>query len=169
MLSQKNKKIILIFIGAILFGFLLIFVFRYRIGLNISGSLPNKFFLVDKFNKNIAVGDYVNFIKKNDIYLQNDNFTKKVLGIAGDKIILNKYQEPINNIQGTITINNITLEVKDKTKLGTKVNILNINSDTIPENKIFVYSDHPESYDSRYNEFGLVDVQTVIGVAKPLF
>ena len=102
-------------------------------------------------------------------YYQNKIFTKKVLGQGGDKIIINKFDNVQNNIQGTITINNITLYVKYKTTKGTIINILDIKDYVIPDNKIFVYGTNENSYDSRYKEFGLIDKTEVLGVSIPLF
>jgi conjugal transfer pilin signal peptidase TrbI len=39
----------------------------------------------------------------------------------------------------------------------------------IPQGKYFVWTPHIDSYDSRYDEIGLVDERTIIGVAYPLF
>ena len=39
----------------------------------------------------------------------------------------------------------------------------------IPKGKYFVWTPHIDSYDSRYDEIGLIDERTIIGVAYPLF
>ena len=44
-----------------------------------------------------------------------------------------------------------------------------IKSQTIPAGWMFVYATHPDSFDSRYIEFGLVNINKAIGVVKPLW
>lgn len=165
---NKITKIILFFIGILIFIEAIMFIGNYKLSINISPSLPYYLFLVKKKNyKKISNGDFIQFINKDAQYYSGVNITKQVLAVGGDTLEINIFEYPIDNIQGTIRFNETELKVKDKTVLGTKVYINNIS--TIPENNYFVIGYNEDSFDSRYKEFGLIDKNEIIGVAKPIF
>ena len=84
-------------------------------------------------------------------------YAKRVLGIPGDRIV--------HNTEGIVIVPqpSNTLKKKKKTSKGKPLtpNISNI----IPEGYIFVAGDNPQSFDSRYEEFGLVHKEKVWGKA----
>lgn len=173
--QNKNNKLHIIlnifctFILMIASIFLTMFVLGYRLDINLSSSLPNRIFISNLNFNSIENGNYVKFLNPKAKYYTGRTFTKKVLGQGGDKIIIKKFQNIKDNIQGAITINNTTLNVKYKTNKGTLIHILDLKTDTIPNNKLFVYGISEDSYDSRYEEFGLIDKTEVISVSVPLF
>lgn len=82
-------------------------------------------------------------------------YSKRVLGIPGDHIIRN---------EGGITIipqESNFLSLLNKTSKGKPLNP--ISNTIIPEGYIFVAGDNPQSFDSRYEEFGLVPMEKVWG------
>jgi conjugal transfer pilin signal peptidase TrbI len=44
-----------------------------------------------------------------------------------------------------------------------------IQSGIIPSNKFFAYTTHKDSFDSRYNDLGLIDAKDIIGTAIVAF
>ena len=165
-----KSKIVIIFVLLLIIFELTLFKLNYKLSINISDSLPFKLFLVDKRQSsidNIVDGDYIQFKNSNTRYYGGKNITKRVLAIGGDVIEVNQYQEPIENIQATIKFNDVILNVKNYTAKGTKINTNSISP--IPNKRYFVYGIHKDSFDSRYAEFGLINKEEIIGVAKPLF
>jgi conjugal transfer pilin signal peptidase TrbI len=79
------------------------------------------------------------------------NFVKYVRGVAGDKV---------TNINGEIFVDYRKIGEVDK-----KSNLTAIDSCVIPEGYVFVAGTHPDSFDSRYKEFGLVKVSDIKGKA----
>jgi conjugal transfer pilin signal peptidase TrbI len=79
------------------------------------------------------------------------NFVKYIRGVAGDKV---------TNINGEIYVDHQKIGEVDK-----KSNLTPIGSGIIPEGCVFVAGTHPNSFDSRYKEFGLVQVSNIRGKA----
>ena len=82
-------------------------------------------------------------------------YSKRVLGIPGDRIIHNKDGITV------IPQESYLLFLLDKTSKGKPLTPLVTN--TIPEGYLFVAGDSPKSFDSRYKEFGLVPLEKVWG------
>lgn len=165
---NKITKIVLFFTGMLIFIEAIMFIGNYKLAINISPSLPYRLFLVKTKNyKEIKNGDFIQFINKDAQYYNGVNITKQVLAVSGDILKINIFKQPIDNIQGTIKYNKTELKVKDRTVFGTKVNINNIS--VIPENSYFVIGYDKDSFDSRYKEFGLINQNEIIGIAKPIF
>lgn len=165
---NKITKIILFFAGILILIKAIMFIGNYKLAINISSSLPYHLFLVKTKNyKKIENGDFIQFINKDAQYYSGANITKQVLAIGGDILEINIFEQPKDNIQGTIRFNEMELKVKDRSIFGTKININDIS--VIPENSYFVIGYNKDSFDSRYKEFGLIEKEEVIGVAKPIF
>lgn len=82
-------------------------------------------------------------------------YSKRVLGIPGDHILLN---------EGRITVipqESYVLSLLDKTSKGKPLTPM--TPGIIPEGYFFVAGDNPRSFDSRYEEFGLVPREKVWG------
>jgi conjugal transfer pilin signal peptidase TrbI len=165
-----QSKLFLSAILALALFEIILFKFDCKLSINISASLPFKIFLVDaresSINK-IKNGDYMQFRNDNTSYYGGENITKKVLAVGGDRLKINQYEIPMENIQAAIEFGDVVLEVKDYTTRGTKIHVNNV--EIMPQNQYFVYGMHRDSFDSRYKEFGLIKKQEVIGVARPLF
>ncbi len=163
-------KLVLFFTSILICVELVFYLLGLKVSVNISPSLPYKFFIVDTREdkiKNIKNGDFIQFRNRNTKYYNGINITKQILAKSGDVLEVNSFELPKNNVQGTIRFKNIILEVKDKSMFGTKMSMNDVI--TIPDNKFFVIGFDKNSFDSRYKEFGLIDELEVIGVAKPLF
>lgn len=108
-------------------------------------------------------------IKRNDIvliqghapqYVGEKLFTKRVIGLPGDIII--KHQKGLE-IKAKNSSVSTTFPLLDKTKEGQTLTPLPLQS--VPEGYLFVVGDHPRSFDSRYEEFGLVPMGKAWGKA----
>jgi conjugal transfer pilin signal peptidase TrbI len=76
-------------------------------------------------------------------------FLKYIVGTAGDEI---------RNLNGVIYVGLTKVGKATKTKLLTP-----IEDGVVPEGYIFAAGTHPESFDSRYQEFGLVKTSDIRG------
>ena len=152
---KKRNHIIKILIFFI--PILLIIIARssdYYVGINLSDSINKKIFI---YQKNISyqpkIGDLIIFkVPKNDPYFGNKEFVKKIIGVKGDEI---------SQQDREYTINKIKVRAKIFAKNGERLKNFNLKENTIPHNHYFVYSNHKDSYDSRY--FGYVSRNQIIG------
>ena len=126
----------------------------------LSDSLDGVHYLLFLKSKSIQRGDIVSIQGHREDHvgdLKKWPYAKRVLGIPGDRIV--------RNSQGIIVIPqpSNTLSLLTKTSKGKPLtpNISNI----IPEGYLFVAGDNPQSFDSRYEEFGLVHQEKVWGKA----
>ena len=132
--------------------------FVVKVGMNMSDSLPYRFVLATTFLQP-KHGDLVFFNAPDTAYptwtdIEKPKFTKIVLGMSGDKILVSGR---------AVTVNGVTLYAKEKSELGRSLEP--ITGGIVPEGKIFVYTRHKDSYDSRYAEIGLIDKKQIIGKA----
>lgn len=167
MLYWSNNKKIRFFIAYIVGGIILyivLIILPIRIYLNLSDSLPERFFIVSTAFKEVKRGDVVVFHHPQNKYYPAIKypFTKKVVAIAGDMIQFHAYPAVARNLQGEIIINDIVLKIKAFSSLGDKLEALQVTQ--IPLHKYFVAGQHADSYDSRYASFGLIDKAEVEGV-----
>ena len=124
------------------------------LALNQSDSLPQKAFLILKGNE-LSRGHYLSF--KNAWF--KAPLIKEVIGIEGDKIITDE--------EGEIWIARKVGKPLSHSKDGKILN--SIVPGLIPPGCVFVYAPHLSSFDSRYQEVGLVPVDQTLGRAIPLF
>ena len=109
-------------------------------------------------------------------------YSKRVLGIPGDHIVRNKDGITVIPQESyLLSLLNKTVKGKPLTPIvplnGPLLNKLPLNrdlfngspfnglSDIIPEGYLFVAGDNPQSFDSRYAEFGLVPQSKIFGKA----
>jgi conjugal transfer pilin signal peptidase TrbI len=142
----------LFYVGIGCLGFYVLF---QCVGLynNASQSLPHLAYLVIK-GKEAKVGDYVSF--RNDWY--NAVLTKKVVGKAGDQIA---YKEDVLYV-GNYKVG----KVLTRSKQGRPLTPVQVGK--VPEGTVFVATEHPRSFDSRYQEVGFIPIKDLIGVAYPI-
>ncbi len=157
---MPNLKIKQILSGATLLLGALLFVlpFKSNILISKSDSLPHKIYLLVKGN-NWKKGDLVaikNFITQ---YTKNQHFTKKIVGIAGDVVAIEGKHILINGAKHA--------QLKEKTKNHKK--LTPIVAQTIPQQYFFVIATHDDSFDSRYQEFGLVRENYIEGKVYPIW
>lgn len=93
------------------------------------------------------------------VYFSHPKFsgmlTKKVLGVPGDKIVVSK---------DVVSVGGQSLELVNSEK-----NLGLIQDTSIPEGFVFVAGTHPESCDSRYQEFGLIPISSIEEEVCPIF
>lgn len=125
-------------------------VFRW----NMSDSLPFSAFKSSPV-KEIKKGMYVSIRHPKS----NLNLAKQVVGSPGDKIqIIQNHVWVAGNDYGAIL---------DKSRSGKPLKPISIQ--TIPQDHFFVHATHPESFDSRYEEFGLIHQNQIREILWPLF
>lgn len=125
---------------------------------NITQSLPYTHFLIIK-NAKIKKDNYVLFAAPKTCQYVGMNLIKKVVG-------LNRAQVNVR-LHDVYLDGNFVGRAKTHTKSG--MALAATSEMIIPANKYFVATDHIDSYDSRYSEFGLIDEKDIIGVAYPLW
>lgn len=122
---------------------------------NTTESLPFSFFISYQGNAS-KKGSYVSIQhpKSPSILL-----AKRIAGVAGDKISISEHYIFINGQNFG--------RIKDSFSNGET--LTPIQEETIPKGYIFAYASHPNSFDSRYEDFGLIDTNNIREVLWPLF
>lgn len=81
---------------------------------------------------------------------------KRIIGIAGDQISTDGH--------GNIFINQQKIgRAHEHTNMQSGLSLTTIKPQVIPEGRVFLHSPHPRSFDSRYQEVGLVPVNDLEG------
>jgi type IV secretory pathway protease TraF len=106
--------------------------------------LPDKYFLTVK-GLSFKKGCLVSISGHHAKYIGDLPLIKRVVGLSGDSI------QPLLK------------DLKKTTKCGKPLSVLSQN--VIPEGYVFVTADNKDSYDSRYEEFGLVSTENIKGRA----
>ncbi len=112
-------------------------------------------------------GDIVSISGHDTAYVRKKTLAKKLIGLPGDVIeqthrgilvsqIFNGRQQIKIPLSSTLSLLEKTIDGKPLTPLITTV---------VPEGYVFVAGDHPRSFDSRYEEFGLVPIDKIWGKA----
>lgn len=100
--------------------------------------------------------------KKGDLTVVYNGFyqgkiIKRIIGVAGDKIT--------SDAHGNIFINQQPIgKVREYTDLKTGLTLTAIKPQIIPDGRVFLHSSHSQSFDSRYQEVGLVPVEDLEGL-----
>jgi conjugal transfer pilin signal peptidase TrbI len=153
-----RRLIPLAFLGLAPFGTLCLFSEYYTIGVNLTDSLPEQIYLISKDKMPRTRDDYISFHAPNN-KLHKEPFLKLVGGIEGDIV-----EEKSRNFY----INGVPIGyAKEYSKTGEKIELG--FTGVIPKGCYFVYSNHKDSYDSKYKDIGLVCRADVIGTALPIF
>lgn len=98
-------------------------------------------------------GDFVT-AKHRTQHLGVESFTKEVAGIEGDKILIQGEEIFINDKK----IGKLFTQFK-----GSSIALVPIKATVIPKGFVFLAGHHERSYDSRYENFGLVPVKEIEG------
>lgn len=128
---------------------------HYMVAGNETESLPDKFFVVERGLHTVNRGELLAFHVGSDVrhYPVGMVFIKQVVGMPGDEIIwVGDTVYVAGKPVGTAKSENRFGEALEKTPAG-----------VIPNGKYFVATSHPDSYDSRYREMGLVADTQVAG------
>jgi len=128
----------------------------------------------------IKRGDIVSIQGYEPAYVDKKPFTKRVLGLPGDLILKDKdknkitlvsktsaSKNPISKADMPITSEPVVLPLLEKTSQGKPLTPL--SAEIVPEGYVFVAGDNPNSFDSRYEEFGLVPQEKIWGKAIAVF
>lgn len=134
---------------------------HYIIGLNLSPSLPEMFFLIAK-GEVVHKGQLAAFRwhGQGGFYVDQKTFTKIVRGVEGDVITVNADRKVFINGELVAT-------AKDRSSTGKVMEI--IAPKVIGKGEIYVYAPHERSLDSRYAVVGLIPTSEIIGRAYPIF
>ena len=124
---------------------------------NASESVPYRLFYLTG-SKNIKKGDYVVFS-----HAFHPKVVKQVVGVGGDSIDFKDKRLKVTS-NGGLAWEGVVRRIDSKGHL-----VSPIRSQVIPHDTFFVAGSHEDSYDSRYQSFGLVESQAVISRALPLF
>lgn len=129
-----------------------------------SGSLDGVRYALFFKSSSIKRGDIVCIQGYKPLYVGEELFIKRILGMPGDKIERNKTKIRIKSqelhLQSNLPLLSQTREGKPLTP---------IEDSFVPMGYVFVGGDHPRSFDSRYQEFGLVPLNKVWGKAIAVF
>jgi len=145
-------------------GGLLIFSHFFTFAVNASDSLPQRAFLVMKYDKALKPGDYVAFTWKGTMpYPKGLNFVKRVGGVGG------QFVEERNR---EFFVDGVSMGVA-KTH-GSRGNMMGVPLETgrvgvIPTGSVYANADHKDSLDSRYALMGWISNEVILGRAVPLF
>lgn len=154
--KRASSKTILIILGILLSAGVL---FRTtELSFNKSESLPPKVFLILK-GTSFKKGDMVAIQGHNTKYYTTVTFVKRVVGFPGDQLSHQGKSFFINSIYGG--------ELLEETSFGGPLTPL--KDITIPDGYFFLKADHTRSFDSRYEEFGLVKEEHIKGRAFGLW
>jgi conjugal transfer pilin signal peptidase TrbI len=142
-----------------IFSFAFIFNIYFGFAVNLTNSLPYKFFLINKISKP-SVGHYISFKAPHESGLpSNTIITKQVLAGPGDTVNINHDDFYINNKwvahakQYSLKGEPLVLGPEGKLKQG----------------QYYVSGQHPDSLDSRYQKMGWIDHEQIVAVAYPIF
>jgi len=158
-IKLKNKPIITIASTLILVIAIIHIQQNYLVIHNKSVSLPNKWFVIAK-NQIPQKNQIFAFIAKDSsTYKSDEIFIKIVGGVVGDQVIIKERDFYINDqFIGTAKIKSLKGQPLAMSTAG-----------SIPQNSFFAYTPHKDSYDSRYQEIGLINAQDIIGAAIVAF
>lgn len=133
---------------------------HYRVGVNVTESLPYSVFLVSLDERPSAPGDYLAFEwRRNQFYERHKLFMKKIVGVPGQTI----------SVHGNDIFLDGKLVAHAKTESKKGVHLSPIEPGVIPAGSFFVLGEHPDSLDSRYSVTGLVAGDRALGRGYVLF
>lgn len=153
-LMHKKSAVISFFMAPLTLSLWLTFGLEYRVLFNVTNSLPHILYLTHPTQVALKRGDYVAFTHDASPYM----IVKRVVGIEGDTI-----QHTTCGVQ----LNQLCFATKESRSNG--ATLTPMKAQTIPKGMLFVAGDHPGSFDSRYEEFGLLSLTHVRGHVWPVF
>lgn len=139
-------------------------------------------------NPTIKRGNIVSIQGYEPAYVGKKPFAKRVLGLPGDLILKDKNKVtivPKTRVSKTLvpkglaskdlmskaiipmTSEPVALPLLERTSQGKP--LTPISAASVPEGYVFVVGDNPNSFDSRYEEFGLVPIEKIWGKAIAVF
>lgn len=152
-----SKIALILLLAFVPVGVVWLFSCYYVIGINMTDSLPGKVYLITKGKLPESKDEYISF-KAPGNKVHEQPFIKLVGGIEGD-IVTEEFRKFYIN-------GKFIGYAKKHSKTGEKVELGFTGS--IPKGCYFVYSNHKDSYDSKYKDIGLVCGADVIGAVHPI-
>lgn len=139
----------------------LLFQHFYMIGINISPSLPQRVFLIEKGSFTPQKGDYAAFRwhGQGGFYVGQPYFTKMVKGVGGDVVTVQGQEVFVNG--------EFVALAKQHSSAGKRMDV--VAPKVIAEDEFFALASNPNSLDSRYAVVGYIKTSDIIGRAYPLF
>ena len=134
---------------------------RFTLAINCTESLPEHVFLIDKADKtDFAEQDFIAFTSLNMPPIPDGlTIVKKVAGRGGDQIRV---------IDREVFIHETRLaRAKPVSDAGTPLSVT--REMVVPEHYYYVHAPHPDSYDSRYANVGLIGPARIVGRAYVIF
>lgn len=133
---------------------------HWKLAYNYTNSLPQTLFAIHLGQKNIERGDYVAFYPPKTATAGNEMpFVKKVVCLPG---------ESIRTYGQQIFCEDKPVAVAKKVSLKGEP-LQKIQDQVLGEEDYFVLGTHPDSFDSRYSNFGPINRCRFIGKAYPIF
>ena len=140
-------KALMLFIGGI--AFIAILSFFCKVVISETDSLPEHYFLHFPFIK-AHKNDYTFFYSE----WYQGKIIKKIIGVEGDKVMRDK--------TGCVWVNQTRIGIP-KLKATDGSRLTPVEAKIIPKGYVFVYSNNENSFDSRYEELGLIPVSRLQG------
>jgi conjugal transfer pilin signal peptidase TrbI len=156
-MKQLTRKKITLFICSFLLlfgGMYLIDKIPFGIRWNRSPSLPYKLFACGPL-KQLKRQDYISFYHPTS----RCPLAKQIIGISGDRIDLRGDHIFVNDYDCGKAFN--------KTSSGLPLTPL--DEEQILDGYLFVHAPHPDSFDSRYEQFGLIKCDQLKEILWPIF
>ena len=132
-----------------------------------SMSLPGVRYILAINHLTLNRGDIISISGHDTAYVRGKAFAKKLIGLPGDLIeqthagiVISQIYPGRTQLKAPLSP---TLPLLEKTKEGKP--LTPISARRIPIGYVFVAGDHPRSFDSRYEEFGLVPIEKIWGKA----
>lgn len=155
----RNYLLLSLAVGGVTFYALAWFIGHYRVLGNETDSLSERFYLMERNRdyRPLVRGSYLAFhIGTIQHYPAGMIFVKTVVGLPGDVIQWDKDEVYVAGHRVGLA--------KRQNRFGDTMQPFNDGKDTIiPPNHYFVATDHPDSYDSRYADLGLVSGNQIAG------
>jgi conjugal transfer pilin signal peptidase TrbI len=159
--SERQKNIFTVVVSGVIImgGVMMGLSTRYGVTFNTTESLGFRLFITDKWEKPSHPGEYVKFWLKGNKYFRPEHWTKRIAGVPGDKITVQNRMVYVNGEPVGYA----------KSVSASNTQYFPIAPQVIPPHYYYLQADHEDSYDSRYQSFGLVHDTTFIGRDYPVF
>lgn len=161
-LTRKLKLIIASYFACI-FAFVWFFN-HYKLSINLSNSLPGNLYLVER-GVLPRKGEYAEFIFAGEaVYNKGSHFLKRVAGVGGSQVQTRLLPDGRTDfIVDGIPVGTAKLYARDGRRLEAS------KSRVIESNHYYMEATNPDSFDSRYELFGTVKTDQIIGRAIEIF
>jgi conjugal transfer pilin signal peptidase TrbI len=153
----KSLRLLTITLLSLTISFLVLDYAGFSFRVNYTESLPYYLFISRPFKpqQSLSKGSYVGFTHLN----KKVKVVKQIIGNPGDKITIQENKFWINDRHyGNL-----------RSQTSKNIALVPIQEKIIPPCHVFVYADHPHSFDSRYQDFGLVATHQIEEQLWPLF